>query len=688
MSFFKSNRDIGVRLALLLAPVMLFTSCLEVIDDSSEAMGCLAPISVSFDVSIEEMTETKVLSLPSIEAPSEDEIFFVVKDKNGNEVYSSYGMWEESLIIPVGNYTVEASYGTNGFGEPCFYGSVSGYLEPYENEQVQSVTLKVSNSLAVVNMDLELASHFTPTSLNLVSAGVSHAATLGEYCFVPAGKMLSVRLDGTNSMGNKTSFYYELSSPVSGSAYEVICGKASADWPSIVFTSDKVVAWATRIYITSSADFIGVISSDNKAALVYEAIPSSSSDWSRSKKSVMDNGIPVIKGLATGTEYKVRACAGVLVSPELRVTPQFSGLTTSVTHTSTSNLLDGTDVTVSFTHASSAVKSSIKSWTLNLCKGDGTVLRSGLAIGTLSDGSKITSTDGWPYLPADSGETYKIRASVTMSDGEVVPAEVSCPVPAAPDFSVSMKSYTSYDKYAGTNGITKNLTEANNSCDPSTIYDVGASWGISLNLMKNSNYLKTLLITDNNAELKKYEVTSFEANSFYESVSGCQWRAHELKASVTFAGKTCSKTQTHHVTGLPYKPTSMVEADWAFASWNCEYSGGMIQLGAVSGSGEASATSNMKFHIPASIGVKLNTNVTVRAYKFALWYNTDFTVAVNGTTIIKQNSNKQDNNNTGKNYNLSATSTFTTSGSSVKLNSSYAAAGPWSKVYSLDILYN
>lgn len=675
-------------LALLLAPVMLLASCLEVVDDGSEAMGYLSPVSVSFDVSIEDMPETKALSLPSIETPSEDQILFVVKDKNGNELHSGYGMWDGSLIIPVGNYTVEASFGTNGFGEPYFYGSVSGYLDPYENEQVQSITLKVSNSLAVVNMDSELSSHFTPSSLILVSAGMSCEAILGEYCFVPSGGILSVILDGSNSMGNKTSFSYKLPSPAPGSAYEVICGKASTNWPSLSLSADKVVAWATRIYITSSADFGGDISAENKAAVVYEAIPASSMDWSQAKTAEMDNGVPVIKELAAGTEYKVRARAGVLVSSELRVTPQFSGLTTSAAHTFTSNLLDGTDVTVSFTHASSAVKSSIKSWALNLCKGDGTVLRSGLAIGTLSDGSKITSADGWPYLPADSGETYKIRASVTMSDGEVITTEVSCSVPTTPDFSVSMKSYTSYDKYAGTNGITKNLTEANNSCDPSTIYDVGASWGISLNLMKNTNYLKTLLITDNNAELKKYEVTSFEANSFYESVSGREWRAHELKASVTIAGKTCSKTQTHHVTGLPYRPTSMVEADWTLASWNCEYSGGMIQLGGVSGSGEASATSNMKFHIPASIGVKLNTNVTVRAYKFALWYNTDFTVAVNGTTIIKQNSDKQDNNNTGKNYNLSATSTFTTSGSSVKLKSSYTAAGPWSKVYSLEILYN
>jgi hypothetical protein len=84
----------------------------------------------------------------------------------------------------------------------------------------------------------------------------------------------------------------------------------------------------------------------------------------------------------------------------------------------------------------------------------------------------------------------------------------------------------------------------------------------------------------------------------------------------------------------------------------------------------------------------VNANVTVRAYYlWPIWYNTDFTVKVNGTQIIKQNSNKQDNKNTGKNYNLSGNAAFTPSGCSVVMNSSYTMAGPWSKIHSMDILY-
>ena len=119
------------------------------------------------------------------------------------------------------------------------------------------------------------------------------------------------------------------------------------------------------------------------------------------------------------------------------------------------------------------------------------------------------------------------------------------------------------------------------------------------------------------------------------------------------------------------------------ASWNCEYNNGAIQLGGVSGSGECTATSKMAFFIPNNIGVKLNTNVTLKSFRFIGWIHTTFTINVNGTTIISQSSDGDE-----KNYSLSEVSTFAPDASEIKLNSSYTAAGPWSKVHTLHILYN
>ena len=138
-----------------------------------------------------------------------------------------------------------------------------------------------------------------------------------------------------------------------------------------------------------------------------------------------------------------------------------------------------------------------------------------------------------------------------------------------------------------------------------------------------------------------------------------------------------------HVTGLPYVPSAMIEADWELASWNCKFDNGTIQLGGVSGSGECTATSKIVFYVPDNVSVKLNTNVTIKATQILWWQNTTFTVQVNGTEIISQGSNK-----TEKNYSLSGVGTFSQGAYEVKLNSSYEAAGPWSKVHTLHILYN
>ena len=162
-----------------------------------------------------------------------------------------------------------------------------------------------------------------------------------------------------------------------------------------------------------------------------------------------------------------------------------------------------------------------------------------------------------------------------------------------------------------------------------------------------------------------------------------------MTATVSFdrVEKTSSPVECD-VTGLPYVPSAMVESDWDFASWNCKYENGIIQLGGVSGSGECTATSKMAFYIPENIGIKIDTNVTIRASHIIWWQNTTFTVNVNGTTIISQYSDKQDNDNNGKNYSLSGMSTFSPDACEIKLNSSYKDAGPWSKVHTLHILYN
>ena len=92
----------------------------------------------------------------------------------------------------------------------------------------------------------------------------------------------------------------------------------------------------------------------------------------------------------------------------------------------------------------------------------------------------------------------------------------------------------------------------------------------------------------------------------------------------------------------------------------------------------------MAFVIPNNVNITVNTNVTLCSFNFIGWIKTNFTVKINGAEIIKQNSGNQDD---GVNYNLSGASAFTPTGYSVVMNSSYTAAGPWSKIHSMEILY-
>ena len=289
-----------------------------------------------------------------------------------------------------------------------------------------------------------------------------------------------------------------------------------------------------------------------------------------------------------------------------------------------------------------------------------------------------------------------------------VSSKTTIKVPASsitPTVSLGNTSYTSYDKYAGPdagNGISKLIngdksqgTIGANDCQPETLYAPSVViGGIHTNLLTNSNYSKKIAFYldsgSQNAKTDEYSTPEISGNTFRgKDFTSLSWGSHTLTASFTFEGipATFNGSKIHHITGLPYKPTQMVESDWTFSSWNCKYSSGVIQLGGVSGSGRCTATSNMQFKIPQTVDITVNTNVTVRDYYLVLWYKTTFTIKVNGTTIITQAGNKQDNNNTGKNYNLSGNSSLKSNEYSIEMNSSYETAGPWSKVHSLHILY-
>ena len=373
----------------------------------------------------------------------------------------------------------------------------------------------------------------------------------------------------------------------------------------------------------------------------------------------------VISSAAAQTKYVIQC------NPDLSVFSNIQ-LTATAAHTYAENVLTGTNVTLNI-EDNGAPLELVDGWNIQL-------LYNNTAIRSYTDkpenGTLMEVTNGWPYVPQGS----TLMASIHLQTGETINlTSVAMEEIPAPEFTATVSGNTSYSVYKSS-GV-----DAANTKDGSSIFDINATATIASEISGNPNYSDILKVTYTTDSGQSSEELPFGTATQFNSLA---WQKHALTATVYFDGveKTSSPVECD-VTGLPYVPSAMVEADWDL-SYNSKYSNGVIQLGGLKGAGECTATSKMTFYIPDNIGVKINTNVTIRASHIIWWQNTTFTVNVNGITIISQNSDNQDNDNTGKNYSLSGTGTFTPSTSEVKLNSSYEAAGPWSKIYTLHILYN
>lgn len=278
----------------------------------------------------------------------------------------------------------------------------------------------------------------------------------------------------------------------------------------------------------------------------------------------------------------------------------------------------------------------------------------------------MTVVEGWPYVPKGS----KLVTSIKLRTGEefeLSPVDIKV---VEPTFSVRVSGRTSYSVYAEEKDVA-----AANAMDGSSIVDIVATASIAEGILKNPNYaglLKSAYKTDTgkeSGELAYGEVTS---------LTSLAWQKHALTATVSFDGtEKVSAPVDCHVTGLPYKPDAMVENDWSLASWNCKYENGTIQLGGLMGSGECTATSKMAFHVPENIAVNLSVKVTLSGRVI----KTTYTVKVNGADVISRQSTSETT------YDLVGNAIFVPAGPSIKMNSSYTAVGPWSKVHKLHILY-
>lgn len=377
-----------------------------------------------------------------------------------------------------------------------------------------------------------------------------------------------------------------------------------------------------------------------------------------------------ILGKESSHEWTVASQAAARTRYVIQCDPDLSifsniQLTATATHTYAENTLTGTDVILNLA-ANGAPLELVDQWDIQL-------LYNGTAIRTYTaqprDNTLMTVTEGWPYVPQSS----TLAASIHLRTGETIEiTSVALEAIPLPEFTTTVSGSTSYSVYQSSGA------DAANAKDGSSILDINATATIAPEISGSSNYSNILKVTYTTDSGQNSGQLSFGTVSQFTALA---WQKHALSATVSFDGvERTSSPIDCHVTGLPYMPSAMIEADWGL-TYNCEYSNGVIQLGG--GTGKATATSNMAFYIPDNIGVKLNTNVTIKAYQLVLWYNTTFTVKVNGETVITQDSNSTENY-----YTLSGNGTFSPEAYQVELKSSRETIYVWSKVHSLYILYN
>ncbi len=669
--------------SLVFSLAAILVSCMQIEDSQDAAVGYLGAPSIAVDVAVADLMQTKALDF-YVPVPSEDEITFVVKDKNGVIKYEgNIADWPSALAMVVGPYTVTAQAGTNCFGAPYFFGTSNGEITALTVTS-PSIELALSNSLVNITVDSELENHFTANSIHLSSGSdSSDDAEFGTWYYVPSKTVISVTLDGKNSVGNDARFSYTMpSETVAKTAYKIVCEKDETSWPSLTIAAQQDGAWANRLYVTPGVTISG---SGNlpESLLTYE-VSTSSTDWNSAIQATKVGEYFVVDGLSNGSTYYVRGKIGAIVSEPVSITvmAKLSENTLTASHYNESGKLAGTNATLNygFTGILKTLYDSGELQVSSALSKASTTLRT-----ATSDAVTMTPSTGWPYLP--QGSDYVLTTSHKLiSESTAVTSTLSNLSVGAPTFTVSLgASYTSYDEYAGTNGITKNITNAN-SRNSETLYNVSASWSISASLLSNSNYssgASTKIYLDGVEKASPSGVASHSIGN----ISGLtNWKSYDLKATVTFDGVTATASKTHHITGLPFVSNPPTSAHWSnMGDWACKLNWNSDHAEvSTDGSSENPGIVSNTFHIPSDISVRITSKVRVDGIRVGIWYNNTYYVKIGSSTIISQGSEKQK----GKIFDTSGTGTMTSSANTISCYSDRKTAGYPVQIYNVYAYYN
>ncbi len=644
-----------------MALVGIFVSCARIEENNAGETAYLNFSTISVDYTVENLTPTKA-TVPDEDLPEAGDFTIRISGQGGEPLVYEPGKLPSEVELAPGEYTVEAIYGENTFGEPYFYKSVRVSLLPEDEKTVSLTGITLENAMLAVTLPDGFDTHLTVSSIVVSdSKGDSMNIETGRYVYVPSGSEVNVTFNGTNSAGQEKMIIVTLGTLKPQCAYDIVC---NLDLPTLSFADQSDGAWAGRLYLTSLATCDKTI---DMSAVKYMLSSDEGATWTETVP-VEKDGHWLISDLDRNTTYSIKAVMGELVSNSWTFEPsESSSLALSLAHTNDTGNLDGTKATVSGdvpypSILAGLISSKNGSYGAELTDADGNIVR------TLSAKTgDMAIANNWPYLPQG---TYTLKPYYRIGEDKVYLAANPSAVSPVPVFTVKVNAETSYSRY---------LAGSSNKNDSGTgdkVMNISASVTISDAILGNDRYSgkKTVSLTydgstsmlTSNSLTSRTIVPNALVASGTQDLTGQSWGTHTIAASVTFDGVTTGNTLQCYVTGIPYSIRTDVATPTGWTTSNTAYisvAGNYMCMK----NGDAYALSP-KFYSPSTI----NTQVTVNAYAYKGWggsYSPQMYISASSTG---SKSGQAKGVSTESNYPVTAT--FKDYSGSIEFNSSVSQA--------------
>ncbi len=345
----------------------------------------------------------------------------------------------------------------------------------------------------------------------------------------------------------------------------------------------------------------------------------------------------------------------------------------SVSHTvDGTGLLNGSTASVSSFACNGVTSKIVSACGIELYVGES--LARNIEASSFAGGEILDAVSSWPYLPFSSSVTLKPYCVV---NGEKVYGAQTLVTVPKPSFTASVSGYTSYSLYRQ-----GDVSGANAFTDATAIKGVGASVGISSDILSNPNYAAPTVSfsTDKGKSLSAVKMTG--ASYTFGEWGGHSWDTSNLTATVTFDGVAVSSAPLACVvTGLPYSaapPTESGDHPWS-GSGDYSFDSDKVRFGGGGGAGSCS----LSFHIPEA----LNVSVSAKIDAYGAPVNTTTYIDVSGSRILSCTSNSSAFNYRTVTLDDTANSTLTSANPVVSGGTTYGLGGTKGRLYYITLKY-